>query len=1156
MGRRRNRARDPAAAAAPLTARAARKFSRASIERGVDCWAAGDVEILSREGDVWTFEVVGSQPYEVELDTSILKSDPGECTCPGTDAFGPCKHLWACIVELDFLFAAAALFGGDPRTFRVGRDGKVQGWRSGARQLCAPLVELDLLGDGQPCRVALGWDDRDPLDAAFADELDEFAATEAAMGLETEVETLDEEWGQVAQEGSHGDHWPDRLARLHRLRPAPRAAPEAADVAFLVHADATRDSGQLVVWIAARTRRRDGRLGSWQLLNGRRSAELQPDDRVIARAVTMLLQLQSTEAHWWSTTPTPAHVPAELVGAVTDTLFATDRVYLWRERDARPRAPRELPPALRLDAEPFAFAVRHTRDVEAGTATVAVCLRRADQLLEMDDMVAILDRWVLLGDRLARVQNEGAEPLVATLAAEGALTVPLPHEPELLGCVLPLVGHAAVETPLLADAAEPPTPIASFDHPDRSRAPTLTVKLAHAYGADRVAAASPGSMVFLDGVVRPRDIATEQRAAARLQELGADPASDGAFRVPTVEFANLATTLSDEGWRVEAEGRALRKGAWNGLSVRSGIDWFDVHGELDFGGEAIPLPALLARHANGDRWIRLADGALGLLPSRWLEGWATALALGETQDDAVRLRHTQAWVIDMLLARRQDEQISFDAAARRRRSKLQKFAGVAPKDPPAAFAGKLREYQREGLGWLHVLADLSLGGCLADDMGLGKTIQVLALMAGRRRRRDRRPSLIVAPRSVITNWSAEAARFAPRLAVHEHHGPGRWKAWPAKDASAFAGQDLVLTTYDTMHRDVRTLADVPFDYLVLDEAQAIKNPSSQRAKAARALDARHRLALTGTPVENHLGELWSIFEFLNPGMLGSARAFKELLARQDDDTERPTDQPAFAHQLQRALRPFVLRRTKEQVLPELPPKSEQILRCELTGPQQRDYLQLRDHYRSSVLAKVDARGLARSKMHVLEALLRLRQLCCHRGLIDPDRRDEDSAKLEILLPRLTEVIEAGHKALVFSQFTSFLSIVRSRLDDLGVVYEWLDGRTRKRAERVERFQSDADCRVFLISLKAGGSGLNLTAADYVFLLDPWWNPAVEAQAIDRTHRIGQTRKVSAYRIIAADTIEEKVLALQEKKRGLQALFAGGSTSLRDLSRDDLEHLLS
>jgi SNF2 family DNA or RNA helicase len=404
----------------------------------------------------------------------------------------------------------------------------------------------------------------------------------------------------------------------------------------------------------------------------------------------------------------------------------------------------------------------------------------------------------------------------------------------------------------------------------------------------------------------------------------------------------------------------------------------------------------------------------------------------------------------------------------------------------------------------------------------------------------------VVPKSLIFNWMQEAARFAPALRVLDHTGNQRLRT-----LEHFDDYDLILTTYGTLRRDVAEFKDICFDYAILDEAQAVKNPTTASAKAARLIRANHRLALSGTPVENHLGELWSLFEYLNPGLLGSKPMFQGTSASArmlDDDS---------LNVLRRALRPFVLRRTKEQVAQDLPPKMEQTIFCELGKKQRKQYDELRAHYRGALLGLIDEQGMNRSKIQVLEALLRLRQAACHPGLLDKSKAEESSAKLDVLMEQIEEVIDGGSKALIFSQFTTMLGIVRGHLDKAGIVYEYLDGQTRDRQARVERFQADTECKLFLISLKAGGVGLNLTAADHVFLLDPWWNPAVEAQAIDRTHRIGQQRQVFASRIIARDTVEEKVLALQQTKRDLaDAIITADNSLIRNLGREDLELLLS
>jgi SNF2 family DNA or RNA helicase len=453
------------------------------------------------------------------------------------------------------------------------------------------------------------------------------------------------------------------------------------------------------------------------------------------------------------------------------------------------------------------------------------------------------------------------------------------------------------------------------------------------------------------------------------------------------------------------------------------------------------------------------------------------------------------------------------------------------------------------LGWLKFLQQFGFGGCLADDMGLGKTIQVLALLESRRSERESargsspRQSLVVVPRSLVFHWKNEAARFAPQLNILDHTGAAR-----LRPSEHFGEYDLVITTYGTLTRDAIHFKNVHFDYCILDEAQAIKNPGTLSAKAARLINADHRLALSGTPIENHLGELWSLFEFLNPGMLGTAAIFGGAGRNPDAKTREI---------LARALRPFILRRTKAQVARELPAKTEQTIYCDLDAKDKKLYHELRDYYRARLLKNGADAGSGQFKFQVLEALLRLRQAACHPGLIDKGKTSESSAKIDTLLAQLDQVLEENHKVLVFSQFTSLLAILRDRLDAAKISYAYLDGRTRDRQARVEQFQTDANVKLFLISLKAGGLGLNLHAAEYVYLLDPWWNPAVETQAIDRAHRIGQTRPVFAYRLIARDTVEEKVLELQQSKRDLaDAIITADNSLLRSLTREDLELLLS
>jgi superfamily II DNA or RNA helicase len=738
--------------------------------------------------------------------------------------------------------------------------------------------------------------------------------------------------------------------------------------------------------------------------------------------------------------------------------------------------------------------------------------------------------------------SDAAAPLVETLATTGV-------SPDRLPDSLRYDVVNAVPRPCVRVSRTPP---AAFFHAREY----LQALVQFDYEGTLVDG-QPGSIAYDPDrrrMVR-RDVAVEARAAARLQQLGFHHLFDHRLArqvlVVGVElFPRAIRTLVNEGWRVEAEGRVFRAAGGLDMHVASGLDWFELHGRVDFGdGQSLGIPELLAAIQRGDGSVVLDDGTRGVVPEEWLRQYAGMARFGEPFGDHIRFRRSQTALLDAMLAAQ--PAVSVDEAFTRARAALATFNGIGPIDPPASFMGTLRPYQREALGWFDFLRRFGFGGCLADDMGLGKTVMVLALLLQRvdgpaenSDGGDRRPSLAVVPRSLVFNWLAEARRFAPSLRVIDYTGTARSLDDPIR-------ADLVVTTYGTLRRDAAFLGGIRFDYVILDEAQAIKNASTASARAVRLLDARHRLALSGTPLENHVGELWSLFEFLNPGLLGSAAGFELATAG------RSRMQREELALVAKAVRPFILRRTKEQVAPELPDRSEQTLYCELEGAQRRLYDQLRSHYRRSLLAQVARSGLNRSKIQVLEALLRLRQAACHAGLVDEAHAGDPSAKLELLLPRLAELVEEGHKALVFSQFTSFLSILRTHLEAQGLAFEYLDGRTRDRASRVERFQSDPGCRLFLISLKAGGLGLNLTGADYVFLLDPWWNPASEAQAIDRAHRIGQTRHVLAYRLIARDTVEEKVAELQQSKRELaEAILSENASLIRDLQPEDLEWLLS
>ena len=768
-----------------------------------------------------------------------------------------------------------------------------------------------------------------------------------------------------------------------------------------------------------------------------------------------------------------------------------------------------------------------------------VTLSRGDEYLDLDvnDAPILAGDYFVTSESAGLVKAAGGLRWALDLAADppSDVTAALVDAPRGLG-----IEHAA------APLGEP-AGIVLVGAPDGSA--ELPVRLAFDYEGSRVHFREGSEVVLLaSGAALRRDLSREKRCFDALVGTRLLTRPMGEPRMLSANLPQLVTKCAPLGWCVEAEERRLRAQSTSSLSVHSGTRWFELRGELRFDDMAsADVSALVTAAREGQRWVVLDDGSAGLLPESWLKGWSP-LALARNKHGALRFHRSQGGLLDSWLREQQVQgSIASDADFESYRERLATMGEVRAQDPPQSFVGDLRDYQREALGWFARLTQLEAGGCLADDMGLGKTVQVLALLAARNEA-GAGPSLVVAPRSVVFQWITEAGRFAPQLKCLEHAGPGR-----ASGPQELDQADLILTSYGTLRRDIDWLKEVEFDVLVLDEAHAIKNATSQTARAALELRGRQRLALTGTPIENHLGDLWSLCEFLNPGMLGPRSAYAELVAVSGPGSQRQREQRI--EPLRRAIGPFFLRRTKGEVLTSLPPKTEQTILLTLDSTERQRYEGLRAAY-------LDRMGAGpgqpkRSKSFVaLEALLRLRQAACHPGLIDPERLDEGSTKVDELVERLVAIAEEGHKALVFSQFTKLLGIVRERLDQRSVDYEYLDGRTRKRAPRIERFQEDPQCAAFLISLKAGGQGLNLTAADFVFLLDPWWNPAVEAQAIDRAHRMGRTRPVVAYRLVARDTVEEKVLELQQHKRELaDAILTGATGALGGLTAEVLDELL-
>jgi superfamily II DNA or RNA helicase len=686
-----------------------------------------------------------------------------------------------------------------------------------------------------------------------------------------------------------------------------------------------------------------------------------------------------------------------------------------------------------------------------------------------------------------------------------------------------------------------------------------------------------------------RDFNAERLALARLQRHGfSGPDSQGRLQLLGQNavlnfFAREFAKLQRE-WSVTLEEKLERSTNQNleriepQFQISSGVQWFNLGVVFAAsGGETFSAADIQRLILSGQSHTRLKNGKLAVIDTGAVEELQEVLLDCAPQQEAsgYKINNTQAGFLEATLRQHADWRVQAPAAWRERAAKQ---SGEAKLECPplGELENVLRPYQKQGVGWLRFLRENGFGGILADEMGLGKTLQALAFLRslrhdttefvaispsprGEQRAGERRPSfsrvstkpdLIVCPTSLVFNWIAEAKKFTPELKVLALQGPDRHQRFDQIPA-----HDLVVTSYALIRRDAELYRDLEFDTVVLDEAQHIKNRQTQNAQAVKAVKSQHRIVLTGTPLENSVLDLWSIFDFLMPGYLGTAKDFHEryeLPIAREKNAEAQT-------RLARRLRPFMLRRLKKEVAADLPAKLEQVSFCELTPDQRSVYQQLIEASRKEVLEAVGAQGVAKSRMVVLTALLRLRQVCCDLRLLKLDGVNPANAsgKLELFGELLEEVIDGGHRLLVFSQFVSMLTILKEKLAEEGIEFCYLDGSTTDREAVVERFQTNGAIPVFLISLKAGGVGLNLTGADTVIHFDPWWNPAVEDQATDRAHRIGQTKVVTSYKLITRDTVEEKILTLQNRKREvIQATLGGEEEFAASLNWEEIQELLA
>jgi SNF2 family DNA or RNA helicase len=578
------------------------------------------------------------------------------------------------------------------------------------------------------------------------------------------------------------------------------------------------------------------------------------------------------------------------------------------------------------------------------------------------------------------------------------------------------------------------------------------------------------------------------------------------------------------------------------VEVKENIDWFDIHARIRFGEFEIPFKELRKLIMRKKVEFKLPNGEIAIIPEAWLTKYSDLFALSETDGEnekpVLRKHHLN------LVKELEEGNLAKVHLSEKLRS-LNSFNGIKNYPLPAGFKGELRPYQKAGYNWLRFLNEYRLGGCLADDMGLGKTVQTLTMLQAEKDAGSG-ASLLIMPTSLIYNWEMEAGKFTPELRILNYTGTLR-----NKDINRFEKYDLVLTSYGITRLDVELLQKFYFNYIILDESQVIKNPTSNIAKAVRELKSRHKLVLTGTPIENTTMDLWSQMTFINPGLLGTQTYFRNEFQA---PIEKRNDE-SRSKKLHAVIKPFILRRHKSQVATELPEKVENVQYCSMSYEQEKRYEEVKTYYREKIFKLIDQEGIGNSRFMILEGLTKLRQLANHPRMVEQGYTG-DSGKLEDVTYMLENAIAEGHKVLIFSQFVKHLELVRQYLKANKIDFAYLDGSSTDRKDQVERFNKDTHLKVFLISIKAGGLGLNLTEADYVFILDPWWNPAVEAQAVDRAHRIGQKKKVFTYKFITRNTVEEKILMLQKRKLKLTTeLITTEESFMKQLTRDDINQIL-
>ena len=817
---------------------------------------------------------------------------------------------------------------------------------------------------------------------------------------------------------------------------------------------------------------------------------------------------------------------------------------------------------LEISTEPMAIDIKAALQSD-GQIRVELRSKLPEQALVKAD-----PHWVVQENRIQQVPiPESARGLLA-----GPVVIDRTQVPMFLSRDWPaLLGSAKIESNFKVEDFQVTTAVPGVHLELSGGLANLQARLHFEYAGKEISATgSDTSGFWLPDPADPkhyltRNLEYEQSAKNRVLRAGfTGPHPEGHFQLAgqnaVLAFFAREYYRMEREWTVTMEERLQRSTSQNLERIEpefrvtpSGEQWFDLDVSYRSGtGERYSQAEIQRLILSGQNHTKLKNGKFAIIDTGAVEELQEVLldCSPRQHEKGYRIQSRQAGFLASALEENPSWKVQAPGSWR---SKAVTHRGEIQLDAPplGKLENVLRPYQKQGVGWMEFLRKNEFGGILADEMGLGKTLQTLAFLAsmkGRDKGGERKPWLVICPTSLVFNWVAEAGKFTPELRVLPLQGPKRQELF-----GRIREHDLVITSYALIRRDLDFYMEHEFDTVVLDEAQHIKNRQTQNAQAVKAVRSRHRLVLTGTPIENSVLDLWSIFDFLMPGYLGAAADFKE---RYENPIVREKNPEAQAR-LARRVRPFLLRRLKREVASDLPEKIEQISFCELSAAQQEVYQQLLDASRQEVLSAVGQQGLHASRMVILTALLRLRQVCCDLRLLKlQEARENNSGKVELFQELLQEVLDGGHRVLVFSQFVEMLQLLKSSLEAQEIKYSYLDGATADRGKVVGEFQNDASIPVFLISLKAGGVGLNLAAADTVIHFDPWWNPAVEAQATDRAHRIGQTRVVTSYKLITRGTVEEKILNLQQRKKELiQATLSGEEAFTEALDWEEIQSLL-